>query len=175
MEKLENQPCPICHKKTLSLTEDEMDIPYFGKTYLFSMNCSNCKYSKSDVEAEERKEPCKVTFMIEKEEDMKVRVVKSSEASVRIPQLKMSMESGPASDGFVSNIEGLLSRFEKVIEDERDLAEEDDVKKHAKNLLKKIRKVKWGEMPLKIIIEDPSGNSAIISDKAIVEKLKLKK
>ncbi len=175
MEKLENQPCPICHKKTLSLTEDEMDIPYFGKTYLFSMNCSNCKYSKSDVEAEERKEPCKITFTIEKEDDMKVRIVKSSEANVRIPQLKMSMESGPASDGFVSNIEGLLLRFEKVIEDERDLAEEDEVKKHAKNLLKKIRKVKWGEMPLKIIIEDPSGNSAIISDKAVVEKLKLKK
>lgn len=172
MEKLENQPCPICHKKTLALTEEEMDIPYFGKTYIFSMNCSNCKYAKSDVEAEGRKEPCKITFTIEKEADMKVRVVKSSEASIKIPQLKMSVESGPASDGYVSNIEGLLSRFEKVIEDERDLAEEDEVKKHAKNLLKKIRKVKWGEMPLKIIIEDPSGNSAIISDKAVVEKLK---
>lgn len=175
MEKLENQPCPICHKKTMTLTEDELDIPYFGKTYIFSMNCNNCKYAKSDVEAEERKEPCKITFTIEKEGDMKVRIVKSSEANIKIPQLKMSMESGPASDGFVSNIEGLLSRFEKVIEDERDLAEEDEIKKHAKNLLKKIRKVKWGEMPVKIIIEDPSGNSAIISEGAVVEKLKGKK
>jgi len=174
MEKLENQPCPVCHKKTLILTEDEVDIPYFGKTYIFSMSCGNCKYSKSDVEAEERKEPCKITFMVEKEADMKIRFVKSSEASIKIPQLKMSMESGPASDGYVSNIEGLLSRFEKIIEDERDLAEDDDVKKHAKNLLKKIRKVKWGEMPLKIIIEDPTGNSAIISEKAVVEKMKKK-
>jgi len=175
MDKLENQPCPVCHKKTLVLTEEEMDIPYFGKTYLFSMSCNNCKYSKSDVEAEERKDPCRVTFTIEKEADMKVRVVKSSEATIKIPQLRMSMESGPASDGYISNIEGLLTRFEKVIEDEKELAEEDEVKKHAKNLLKKIRKVKWGEMPLKIIIEDPSGNSAIISDKATVEKLKVKK
>ncbi len=175
MEKLENQLCPICHKKALTLTEGEIDIPYFGKTYIFSMSCNNCKYSKSDIEAEERKEPCKITFTIEKESDMKVRVVKSSEADVKMPQLRMSMESGPASDGFVSNIEGLLTRFEKVIEDERDLAEEDDVKKHAKNLLKKIRKVKWGEMALKIIIEDPSGNSAIISEKAVVEKVKVKK
>ncbi len=174
MDKLEKQPCPVCHKKTLNLTEDQIDIPYFGKTYIFSMSCSNCKYSKSDVEAEERKEPCRITFTIEKEGDMKIRVVKSSEANVKIPQLRMSMESGPASDGFISNIEGLLSRFEKVIEDEKELAEEDEIKKHAKNLLKKIRKVKWGEMPLKIIIEDISGNSAIISDKAVVEKLKVK-
>lgn len=172
MEKLENQPCPVCHKRAMTLTEEEVDIPYFGKTYVFSMSCTNCRYSKSDVEAEERKEPCKITFTIENEADMKVRIVKSSEASIKIPQLRMSMESGPASDGYVSNIEGLLSRFEKVIEDEKELAEEDDVKKHAKNLLKKIRKVKWGEMPLKIIIEDASGNSAIISEKAVVEKLK---
>ncbi|MFH1331901.1 MAG: ZPR1 zinc finger domain-containing protein, partial [archaeon] len=95
MDKLENQPCPVCHKKTLVLTEEEMDIPYFGKTYLFSMSCNNCKYSKSDVEAEERKEPCRITFTIEKETDMKVRVVKSSEATIKIPQLRMSVESGP--------------------------------------------------------------------------------
>ncbi|MFH1210330.1 MAG: ZPR1 zinc finger domain-containing protein [archaeon] len=175
MDKLENQPCPVCHKKSLTLSEEEMDIPYFGKTYLFSMTCTNCRYSKSDVEAEETKEPCRITFEVQKEEDMKVRVVKSSEASIKIPQLRMSVESGPASDGWISNIEGLITRFEKIIEDERDIAEEDDVKKTAKNLLKKIRKVKLGEIPTKIIIEDPTGNSAIISDKAVVEKLKVKK
>lgn len=175
MEKLENQSCPVCHKKTLVLTEEEIDIPYFGKTYLFSMACGSCKYSKSDVETEERKEPCKITFTVEKEGDMKIRVVKSAEACIKVPQLKMSMESGPAADGYISNVEGLLTRFEKIIEDERDVAEDDDVKQHAKNLLKKIRKIKWGEMPTKIIIEDPSGNSAIISEKAVVEKLKCKK
>jgi zinc finger protein len=174
MDKLENQPCPVCHKKSLTLSEEEMDIPYFGKTYLFSMACTNCRYSKSDVEAEETKEPCRITFEVQKEEDMKVRVVKSSEASIKIPQLRMSMESGPASDGWISNIEGLITRFEKIIEDERDVAEEDDVKKTAKNLLKKIRKVKLGEIPVKIIIEDQTGNSAIISDRAVVEKMKAK-
>jgi C4-type Zn-finger protein len=30
----------------------------------------------------------------------------------------------------------------------------------------------WGQDTLKIIIEDPSGNSAIISDKAVKSKLK---
>jgi C4-type Zn-finger protein len=30
----------------------------------------------------------------------------------------------------------------------------------------------WGQEKLKLIIEDPSGNSAIISDKAVKSKLK---
>ena len=34
--------------------------------------------------------------------------------------------------------------------------------------------VELGEMPVKIIIEDPSGNSAIIDKRATVEKLKVK-
>ena len=86
----------------------------------------------------------------------------------------MSMEPGVASIGFVSNVEGLLDRFKKVIEDERNVTEDDEIKDNAKKLLKKIWKVKLGELPIKIIIEDETGNSAIISDKAKIEKLKTK-
>lgn len=172
MEKLENQHCPFCHKKALTLTQEETDIPYFGKTFIFSMNCSNCNYKKSDVEAADLKEPIKITFTIESQKDLNVRVVKSSAAAVKIPQMRMDVRPGPASNGFITNAEGILNQFEKIIEEERDNAEDDKVKKHAKNLLKKLRKVKWGDIPLKIVIEDPTGNSAIISDKAVVEKLK---
>jgi C4-type Zn-finger protein len=38
--------------------------------------------------------------------------------------------------------------------------------------LKKIWNAKCGEAELTIIIEDPSGNSAIISEKAVVEPFK---
>ena len=175
MEKLENQLCPVCMEKKLTLTEDVKDIPFFGKTFIFSMMCSGCGFHKSDVESAEQKEPCKITFQIEGEKDLSVRVVKSSEGSVIIPQLKTSMTSGPASEGFVSNIEGVIDKFKKIIEDQRDLSEDDDEKKTAKNLLKKIWKAKCGDIPITIIIEDPSGNSAIISDKTKIEKLKTKK
>ncbi len=175
VDTVKEETCPFCLKKKLTLTEEEMEIPFFGKTFLFSMHCEGCGFQKSDVEAEEMKDPCKLTFTIEKEEDINVRVVKSSEASINVPQLKMSVRPGPASDGFISNIEGVINRFEKIIEDERDNSDEDNVKTTAKNLLKKIRKVKLGEMPLKIVIEDPSGNSAIISEKTVIEKLKVKK
>ena len=154
------------------LTESESEVPYFGKLFLFSMHCESCKYHKSDIEAKEMKDPCKITFTIEKEDDLKVRVVKSSEASIKVPQLKMSVTPGPSSEGYVSNVEGVINRFVEIIEQERDHAEEEDIKKPAKKLLKKIWDVKCGDMPLKIVIEDPSGNSAIISERAVIEKLK---
>lgn len=174
MDKLENQPCPFCHENKLTLTEGSTEVPYFGKVYLFSMKCDNCGFNKADVEAEEQKEPCKITFEVKSEKDMGVRVVKSSNATVKIPQLRMEVTPGPASIGFVSNIEGLFDRFKEVIEAERDVAEEDEEKTRCKNLLKKIWKIKCGDLQTKLVIEDPSGNSAIISERAVVEKLRVK-
>ena len=175
MEQLTGQDCSFCHKKTLTLSEDKKEIPYFGNVYIFSMTCSNCKFHKSDVEAEDHKDPCKITYTIEKEKDMKIRVVKSSTATVKIPQMRLSVTPGPASIGYISNIEGVLKKFEDIIEQQRDNAEENSDKKSAKNLLKKMRKVKLGDVSVKLVIEDPSGNSAIISEKTVIEKLKVKK
>ena len=172
MKTLEKQHCPICRQKTLTLIEDEKEVPYFGKVYVFSMSCSNCKYHKADVESIEQKEPCRYSIEISKEEDMKIRVVKSAEAVVKIPHI-VTIEPGPASNGYVTNIEGLLNRVKHQLEVARDSEEEPDAKKKAKNLLKKLTNVMLGKEKLKIIIEDLTGNSAIISDKA--EKSKLKK
>jgi len=171
MEKLEKQPCPICKENTLTLTEDEKEIPYFGKVFVFSMSCSNCKYHKADVEAAEQKEPSRYALEVDGEEDLKIRIVKSSEATVKIPHV-VTIEPGPASSGYVTNVEGILNRVKHQIETAKENEEDADAKKKAKNLLKKLNKVMWGQEKLKIIIEDPSGNSAIISEKAVKSKLK---
>ena len=155
--------------------QDEIDIPYFDKVFVFSMKCDSCNFYKSDVEASKVREPCKITFEITSDKDMKVRVVKSSNAHLKIPGLKMDVRPGPAAEGFVTNIEGLLDRFKRVIEHARDSSDDNKERKSAKNLLKKLWKVKCGDVALKIIIEDPTGNSGIISDKTKIEKLKVKK
>jgi len=177
MEELKNQLCSFCKKKTLTLIEQEKEIPHFGKVYLFSMSCSSCKFHKADVEAAESKEPSKYTITIDNKKDMDIKVVKSSEATVKIPNLRLSIEPGPASIGYITNVEGIITRFEDVIKDQRDDDEEEDlkIKKAAKNLLKKLWKVKLGDMPVKLVIEDSSGNSVIISPKAQKESLKSKK
>jgi len=170
IQEIDNQPCPLCHEKTLILTESESEIPYFGKVYLYSMTCNNCKYHKADVESAEKREPVKYMFEVSSEHDMKVRVVKSSEATVKIPHIT-TITPGPASQGYVTNVEGILNRVKLQIETLRDTAENDDNKTKAKNLLKKLTRIRLGQEKQKIIIEDPSGNSAIISEKS--QKLKL--
>ncbi len=83
-----------------------------------------------------------------------------------------SIEPGENAEGFVSNVEGVLQRFQKQVEHLRDSADDIKDRKKAKNLLKKIQKVLWGEESITISIKDKSGNSAIVSDKAKVEKVK---
>ena len=171
MEKLEKQPCPVCGKNTLTLIESEDNIAYFGKVYLFSMDCSNCKYKKADIEAAEQKEPSKYTIEINSEKDMSIKIVKSSEATVKIPHI-ITITPGPASQGYITNIEGLLNRVKDAVQSAMDAEEDKDDVKKARKLIKKVNRVIWGSEKLKIILEDPSGNSAIISDKAVKTKLK---
>ena len=141
----EHQSCPLCGEKTLILTERDTEVPYFGKVYMFSMTCNSCKYHKADIEA-----------------------------TVKLPHIA-SITPGPAAQGYVTNVEGILNRVKYQVEVARDSEEDETEKKKAKNLLKKLLNITWGKEKQKLIIEDPSGNSAIISDKAIKSQLKVKK
>ncbi len=171
---LEGQMCAFCNTKNLTLTEKEMEVPYFGKIAVFSMSCSNCHYHKADVETLETHDPVKYTLDIESEDDLKIRVIKSSEATIKIPHIT-TITPGPASNGYVTNVEGIINRVKYQIESARDEEDDPDKAKKAKNLLKKLQRVLWGQEKIKLIIEDPSGNSAIISEKAVKSKLSGKK
>lgn len=170
-EMISGQECPMCRQKSLTLMESERDIPYFGKVYLFSMSCSNCKYHKADVEAESSGEPCKYTFVIESEEDLKARVVKSSNAIVKIGRLG-SIEPGIGSNGYVTNVEGLLNRLKHQLEVIKETDDDPSNVDTARNHLKKLNRVIWGSESIKIELIDPTGSSAIIHEKAIKSKVK---
>ncbi|HDP74115.1 MAG TPA: ZPR1 zinc finger domain-containing protein [Candidatus Woesearchaeota archaeon] len=171
IETLENQKCPMCGQNTLTLLESEREIPYFKKVFLFSMSCSSCHYHSSDVEVADAGEPLKFTFEVQDEKDLNVRVIKSSEAVVKVGRIA-TIEPGIASNGYITNIEGLLSRVKSQLEFAAESEEDEDAVKKAKAHLKKIRRILWGSDPVTIIISDKTGNSAIVSDKAKIEKLK---
>lgn len=168
MDVLEGEKCPFCLKDTLILREMVRDIPYFGNVILFSMECQNeeCGYIKSDLEAEEQKDRVKCTFEISSEDDLKVRVVKSSTATIKLPRIG-SIEATDNSNGYVTNVEGVLNRMKNTIEKVRDSTDDNAEKKKAKNLLKKLTKIMWGQEKITMTLEDPNGNSAIISEKTV--------
>ena len=160
----------MCGEKKATLHEEEIDIPHFGKTYVFGIYCNACGYRKSDLEAAERHQGMEYTLEISSEDDMSIKVVKSSEAGIKIPRI-ITIEPGPGSNGYVTNVEGVLERVKKAVESAVD-EDDKDARKKAKNMIKKINNAILGRDKLKLTITDPSGNSAIISDKVTKKKLK---
>jgi len=115
-------------------------------------------------------EPVGYTCGIEGTEDLSIRVVRSSRGTVDVPELGVRIEPGPACEGFITNVEGVLDRIDGVLEgvlawgngEEREKAEE---------LRASIAEIRAGTRPVTLIIEDPSGNSAIVSEKAIKTRI----
>ena len=170
IEEIKGENCPFCGEKKLTLREMVRDVPYFGMLHIFSMDCEACHYHKADVEAEEDKGPVRYDLKIDSEDDMKIRIVKSSSAIIKIPYVG-SIESGENANGYVTNVEGILNRLKVQVEKIRDETDDKSERKKAKNIIKKIQDCMWGRKELKMTLEDPHGNSAIISEKAEKKKL----
>ncbi len=170
--QVENEQCPVCGKNTATFTEYEIEDPYAGVLFIFSLKCSSCAYKKADLEFENPGQPAEYTIKIETLEDLNIRVIKSGECEISIPKLGVSVDSTLNGEFFVSNIEGVLKRFKDQINLLKDGEEDKDVRKRIKNLLKKFEKVLAGEESLTLKLRDLSGNSAIISDKVTIKKIK---
>jgi zinc finger protein len=170
---IKDQSCPLCHKPTLTLIEKEVDVPYFGKTFVFSLDCSSCGYSFSDVEFDEHQDPYKYTLEINSEDDLSIRVIKSSTAKLKLGTI-LTITPGITSEGYISNVEGVLSKAKETLEKLRDDEDDDKKKKTLKQHIKKLNRVLWGSEKIKLVLEDPEGNSAIISEKAEKKPLKVK-
>jgi zinc finger protein len=110
--------------------------------------------------------PVKYSFDVESEDDLQVRVVKSAAATIKIPRIG-SIEPGETANGYVTNVEGILNRIKHQVENFKENTDDDAEKKKAKALLKKLNRALWGQDKVKIVLEDPTGNSAIISDKTV--------
>ncbi|MCC7572705.1 MAG: ZPR1 zinc finger domain-containing protein [Candidatus Methanofastidiosum sp.] len=169
-ENVECDYCPSCNKKTLRVNNTVISIPYFGEVLDFTILCSNCGYRRADIMPIELKEPSRYSLNVESACDVSIRIVKSSTCTIKIPELGVIVEPGPLSEGYISNVEGLLSRISKVISMGMKMGQ-DEEKKNGQELIDRINKLIEGEETVCIILEDPLGYSAIASDKAIKESL----
>jgi zinc finger protein len=157
-------PCPTCNTEIEYLYTTE-NIPYFSDILIISAICPSCGYRFVDTQLLKHGEPVRYVFRTETQEDLSVRVVRSMTASIEIPELGVRIDPGPTCQGFVSNIEGVLDRIEHAI---RSAIIDGDAeeRENARLLLERIACVKCGKLPVTFILEDPLGNSAIISDHA---------
>lgn len=134
--------------------------------------CAECGYRHNDFVLTDSHEPVRWSYRVAVAADMNVRVVRSSSGTVRIPELGITIEPGVASEAFVSNIEGILVRVERVLDQ---LARDtDDAATVARihDLQETLGAMRDGRAaPVTVILEDPFGNSRILAGAAVKEVL----
>jgi len=160
-------PCPVCQAEIQYLYQTE-EIPFFSEILIISTVCPSCGYRLADTQLLKHAEPSRWELRIEYPEDMMVRVIRSMNAAIMIPELGVRIDPGPACEGFVSNVEGVLVRVDGVLSNLRSWAESDEERERIDNLKESIARIQEGQLPATLVIEDLSGNSAIIADRATV-------
>ncbi|MDI3487829.1 MAG: zinc finger protein [Methanosarcinales archaeon] len=165
-------PCPACARE-LSISWTQQSMPYFDGVMLVSARCE-CGFRFSDVMLLDSRGPSRHVLDVLGEDDLKARVVRSTSCTIRIPELGVQIEPATHAEAFVSNVEGVLERVEDVLRaTERWSAEEGDERKteRCRQLLNTIADIRSGNRSMTLILEDPMGNSTILSERAICEPL----
>ena len=156
--------CPACGIEGVAKSiMKEIEIPHFGKVLETTIQCPSCGFKHSDIIALEQNDPAKYVIEINKH-TLSTRVVRSQSATVSIPEVGVKVEPGPKSEGYVTNIEGMLTRFESAVKKALNLFDDEESQNNAKNTLTHIQELKKGNGTATLIILDPFGQSNIVSE-----------
>ncbi len=171
MELRVDSPCPVCGTEPLELISVSLELPYFGSAAQTTVRCPHCGFRHSDVLLLEQREPVRYVLPINSIEHMVVRVIRSSSGTVRIPELGVLVEPGPASEAVVTNVEGILHRVRQVVDMLTRTAETEGQRRKAEELLEELAALMAGSGRATLIVEDPLGNSAVVSGEATRDRL----
>ena len=152
--------CPACGKETLAAKEVYYDVPRFGTMVIISMLCSTCGYRMFDTFSLDFKGPAKIEYPVKDVRDLNARVIRSTTATLSIPELGLEIRPGAKSEAFITNVEGVLERFVQIAEQVISLMEGDE-KTRAQDVVAQIRLAMEGKKPFTVIIDDEDGNSAV--------------
>ncbi len=157
--------CPACGGE-IRIVHHRLEIPHFPDLLLVAIACDACGYRHTDTIILGEGDPVRWTVRVEEPGDLATRVVRSTTGTIEIPELGLRIEPGTACEGFVTNIEGVLSRFEQAVETILANPESDDERTAALRMQETIRAAREVAFVFTVVLEDPSGNSALVSEKA---------
>lgn len=160
--------CPVCCS-VMEFDWETKDVPYFGEVMLIAGVCC-CGFRHSDTILLSQNEPARYILEVTEPDDLDARVVRSCSGTIRIPELGVDVEPGCASESYISNVEGVLARVAGIVAFATRSAREAgnaEATRRGEEILESIDLAKKGQFKLTFLIEDPLGNSAIASDKAV--------
>ncbi|MEK6985261.1 MAG: ZPR1 zinc finger domain-containing protein [Candidatus Thermoplasmatota archaeon] len=164
--------CPACAAIGMEYTAEEVDLPFLGNSLETMLRCEPCGYRHTDFILTGSHEPTRHTLRVATAEHMSTRVVRSSSGTIRIPELGILIEPGVASEAFISNVEGILVRVERVLGQILRDADSDEERLRIVELQQTMERMREGQAePVTLILEDPFGNSSILGAGATAETM----
>jgi zinc finger protein len=160
-------PCPMCRAVgQLTMLSTTVNVPYFGDGLETMLRCGACGFRHADFMILGQKEPMRLAFRVGSEQDLTVRVIRSNSGTVRIPELGFTAEPSSLSESYVSNVEGVLDRAKDVLLTALEFHGEDPEKARLlQEYLMRYERMLVGALPFDLVIDDPFGNSAILSER----------
>ena len=173
MQSKVDAPCPQCLKdNSLTMLAMSSEIPYFGEHTQITVICESCGWKHTDFIPSDGEKPGYSSLIVDNSEKCSARVIRSSSGTIRIPQLELEVSPGGSSSGFVSNVEGVIKRFEDAVGSIlRGNADDEKILQASLELLESLRKMKSGSSNFLIELLDPRGRSQIIHNDAIIRDL----
>jgi zinc finger protein len=156
----------MCHETgQLTLLSTHVSVPHFGDALESTLCCGACGFRHADFMILGQKEPVRLTFHAKDERALHVRVIRSNSGTVRIPEIGFTAEPSQISESYVSNVEGVLERAKDILLTALDWNKDDPQKVGLLgHYLQTWERMVRAELPFTLIIDDPFGNSAIVSE-----------
>ena len=133
--------CPVCGgKNTATYTTQTHELAYFGEIVESTIQCEKCGFRHNDIIATEQKDPAKHSLIISKK-NLDSRVVRSQSATVSLPEIGIKVEPGPKSEGYISNVEGVIVRFIEATERALKMFTDEASQENGKKVLENLNKI----------------------------------
>jgi len=154
----------VCGKESsLVVSEICYEFSDFGSAYLLSAVCRNCGFKHTDVvEVKPHQDPLRITVIVEEPDDINHLVVRSSYATIKMPELGVTITPGPYAQGVISTIEGFLHRAKEIVEFLASSKLDEEQMERCLETLDKLAAAIEGKLKFTFIIEDPSGLSTVV-------------
>ncbi|MBI4043384.1 MAG: ZPR1 zinc finger domain-containing protein [Candidatus Diapherotrites archaeon] len=161
--------CPSCSNKGV-LVQVAQNIPLFGHLVIQTFSCKHCGFKLNDVMEAEFHAPTRLEVRVNGKEDLNVKIVRNSSATIEIPELGAKVEPGPASMGFYTNAEGLLERVGDALNVLLNSAKGKELDTAVK-VLEDLSQCRQGKKPFTVVLWDPYGNSKLLGSRVVERPL----
>jgi len=156
--------CPVCGADArLELYIHNAPIP--GPVLIMTMRCPRCGYRFRDVSfIEEGGRPLRIRIRVEEPDDLNTIVFRGPRASIRVPELGIEITPGPAHQGDITTVDGILALVHDHVEP---LCSNLEDPEGCRGFLRRVESFLKGVVaePITVEIVDPEGISTVYRSK----------